>query len=170
METATVVSHNRAPNGPDVTRASDFYETRARQLRNEAPARAIERVVGAGVRLLRRFAAWRERRALLTTLGHLEPWQLKDIGISRTDLQAIADGSFFQDASRRQRAPHEVVISTTEGSWIERELPGIRATTLTPAGPRLDVGRQRWPRETFNEPEAGLASAGSTTASRSTHD
>lgn len=64
----------------------------------------VQALVSAVVRQWQRLRDYRERRALLRTLESLQPWQLKDIGVSRADLEAIADGSFSKDPSRRARA------------------------------------------------------------------
>ena len=58
-------------------------------------------VARAGVELWRGLRDYCERRALLRALGRLEPWQLRDIGVTRADLEAIAENSLHPAARRR---------------------------------------------------------------------
>lgn len=51
----------------------------------------------------RRIAERVARRAAFRALSRLDHHQLRDMGLSRADLDAIADGSFDRDKTRRQR-------------------------------------------------------------------
>jgi uncharacterized protein YjiS (DUF1127 family) len=108
--------------------------------RGEAGARAAAPVRRAAVRALRRqlqraAAAWREyrrRHRLEQELRGLDRRQLADIGLTRGDVPAVIDGSYFRDSSRRRHAP-----AASATAWTDRDPPRIAravATTAPSAG------------------------------------
>lgn len=73
-----------------------YYEQRARKLRARWMRSWLHGVVD-------RVAAFWRRRATAAKLYALDERTLRDIGITRGDIPAIASGAFFQDETRRQR-------------------------------------------------------------------
>ncbi|MDP1680146.1 MAG: branched-chain-amino-acid transaminase [Burkholderiales bacterium] len=85
------------------------HERRARRLRAQAIQQWLD---GLGHLLLRFWNCLRDCARSIATrreLAALDQRTLKDIGLAPADLPAVADGSFLEDATRRQRAlPHPV--------------------------------------------------------------
>ena len=94
-----------APRCRTATGALDIacYERQARQLRAQFMHARLSRL------LLLLGTAWRQvktrfrRLARQRELNALDDHALRDLGLDRSDLSAIASGAFFADASRRQR-------------------------------------------------------------------
>jgi uncharacterized protein YjiS (DUF1127 family) len=132
--------HRVAPGAIDI----DYYLARARRRRGVAVRGWLRAAVRAVARQLRRARiAWdahRQRHRLERELQHLDHRQLADIGLARSDVPAVIDGSYFRDASRR---PHAPPARTT--AWIDRDPPRVaRAAVMAPTrlGADLLLGRQ----------------------------
>lgn len=54
-------------------------------------------------RCIGRIQDWWNRRRAERALYALDDRALRDIGVARSDIPSIADGSYFRDSSRRQR-------------------------------------------------------------------
>jgi uncharacterized protein YjiS (DUF1127 family) len=115
----------------------NVYRTQANQLRAEA-MREIARDVSAGlIRLAQRVRAaihdYRQRRAAYRELVALDAQALHDIGVSRSDIDAIANGRFADDRSRCRK---HVAMSLDNPApvipWRERARPGIRPAVASP--------------------------------------
>ncbi len=78
--------HRYAPRAPVDQEAIDAATRRARQLRGEFFAGALERVVKA-------FIRWNQRHALSHRLQALPDYLLKDIGIGRGQIPAVVSGA-----------------------------------------------------------------------------
>lgn len=86
-----------------------YYEKRARALRARCMRFWLHRLIRSVVRF------WR-RRAVAAELWSLDESAMRDIGIARSDIAAIASGAYFQDESRRQRGTvHRVAPAA--GEW-----------------------------------------------------
>lgn len=70
----------------------EYYECRTRQLRSQY-------ITGL---LVRFFGRWR-RRSVRLERGALDARTSHDIGVSQSEIPAIASGAYFRDAIRRQR-------------------------------------------------------------------
>jgi len=80
------------------------YERRARRLRAQFLRESFSRLrllLGAAWRRVRRYAT---RRAWQRELSALDDHALKDLALDRSDLAALASGTFFVDTTRRQRS------------------------------------------------------------------
>lgn len=93
---ATIGSSKRVRRTPDGSIDVRYYERRARRLR----ARWVR---SCAVRLWRRMVDAFRRSAVIRELNALDERTLRDIGIGRADIDAIASGDFCRDPSRRQR-------------------------------------------------------------------
>ena len=115
----------------------DYYRTQANQLRAEAMREIANDLASGLAQLVHRVRAWihdyRQRRAAYRELGALDAQALHDIGVSRSDIDAIASGRFADDRSRCRK---HVVMSLDNPApvipWRERERPGIRAVVASP--------------------------------------
>lgn len=71
------------------------------------PGKAIEEAVRTTTGFLRhtwmRVSNYFKRRRQYRELARLDVRQLRDIGLTPSDLDALADGTFFNDPTRRQR-------------------------------------------------------------------
>ena len=110
-----------APICRTATGASDIacYERQARQLRAQFMRAGLSHL------LLLLGIAWRhvkigfKRHARQRELNALDDHALRDLGLDRSDLSAIASGAFFDDTSRRQRGgskPKPSKVKQTEKS------------------------------------------------------
>jgi uncharacterized protein YjiS (DUF1127 family) len=72
----------------------------------------------------RRVTEYLARRRQYRELTALDRDQLRDIGLVPADLAAVADGTFFNDPSRRQR--YQTPSHVAAANWTTREQPGIR--------------------------------------------
>ena len=91
--------HRYAPRAPVDQEAIEAAIRRARQLRSEFFAGALERVVKA-------FIRWNQRHALNHRLQTLPDYLLKDIGIGRGQLPAVVSGA--------RRRPSQVFAGALE--------------------------------------------------------
>ena len=117
---ARVLAAGRQPSAIDM----DYYLARARRRRAVVMRRALRAALRALARQLKRAgSAWQEyrcRHRLEQELRVLDRRQLADIGLTRSDLPAVVDGSYFRDTSRRPHAP-----VAHAAAWIDREAPGV---------------------------------------------
>lgn len=79
------------------------YVARAHCLHARAIGDSVAHLFRWLATLARRLRQAMARRAAYRALSNLDTHQLRDMGLSRADLDAIADGSFDRDTSRRQR-------------------------------------------------------------------
>ena len=84
--------HRYRPRAPVDYKAIEANIRRARQLRSEFLAAALERVVKA-------FIRWNQRNALNHRLQALPDYLLKDIGIGRGQIPAVVSGALKRQAS-----------------------------------------------------------------------
>ncbi len=104
--------HRYAPRAPGDQEAIDAATLRARQLRGEFFAGALERVVEA-------FIRWNRRHALNHRLQAMPDYLLKDIGICRGQIPAVVSG-----ALKRQASPLAEAVSQGSLSFFgARERP-----------------------------------------------
>lgn len=96
----------------------DYYACRARQLRSQYLNSLIDRFI--------RF--WR-RRSVHLELESLDERTLHDIGIARYEIPAIANGTYFQDTTRRQRGLQTVLLLTEgeERHMYDRDMLNLMA-------------------------------------------
>lgn len=102
-----------APRCRTATGALDIacYEREARRLRAQFMHVFISRL------LLLLGTAWRQVKTCFSRLTRqrelnaLDDHALRDLGLDRGDLSAIASGAFFDDASRRQRGVPKTIPS-----------------------------------------------------------
>lgn len=72
--------------------------------------------------------SYRQRRSAYRELAALDTQALHDMGITRDDIDAVADGRFTRDGSRyRQRKILSFHHTAAPTSWTQRERPGIRS-------------------------------------------
>jgi uncharacterized protein YjiS (DUF1127 family) len=115
----------------------DDYRSQANQLRSEAVREIGRDVASTLARLARRIHAaihdYRQRRAAYRELTALDAQALHDIGVSRSDIDAIASGRFSDDRSRCRK---HVAMSLDKPAqvipWRERARPGIRPVVASP--------------------------------------
>ena len=113
-----------APRPRTATGALDiaYYEHQARQLRAQFMHAGLSHL------LLLLEMTWKHvkigfnRHAGQGELNALDDHALRDIGLERSDLSAIASGAFFDDASRRQRG-----ASKTKPSKVKHAKKPMRA-------------------------------------------
>lgn len=82
----------------------EYYTRRARALRSETVGIGLGRFSAWLGRLVHRLVARIARRRTRNELAALDRRTLQDLGISRNDIDAIASGDFFTDATRQQHA------------------------------------------------------------------
>jgi uncharacterized protein YjiS (DUF1127 family) len=130
METTDLtLSPRRSSNGAlDI----DHYRAHMNDVRAAAMRQALRDALSGLITLTRRaiaaIQAYRQRRAAYRELSALDAQALGDIGISRSDIDAVADGRFREDRSRC-RKHYAMSLGNTEPvvPWLERARPGIRA-------------------------------------------
>ena len=88
----------RADGAPD----TEFYLRRAHDLRADF-LRAVFSCIMRGRRAWGCIRAKLEERASLQGLSALSARELKDLGIARSDIDAIASGAYFTDLTRDAR-------------------------------------------------------------------
>lgn len=72
--------------------------------------------------------SYRQRRSTYRELAALDTQALHDMGITRDDIGAVADGRFTRDGSRyRQRKILSFHYTAAPTSWAQRQRPGIRS-------------------------------------------
>lgn len=74
------------------------------------------------------FRSYRQRRRAYRELAALDAQALHDIGITRDDIAAVADGRFGHDPSRYRQ--HKLISfhdTAPPVPWLDRERPGIRS-------------------------------------------
>jgi uncharacterized protein YjiS (DUF1127 family) len=134
METIDTLPSRRSANGAvDI----DYYRAHANRLRAAAMHEALKDLAAGLAKLAQRAGAaihaWRQRRAAYRELSALDAQALHDIGISRGEIEAVANGGFGGDSSRcRKHYALALDNPAVVESWRERERPGIRATALAP--------------------------------------
>ena len=99
--------HRYAPRAPVDQEAIEAAIRRARQLRSEFFAAALERLVKA-------FIRWNQRNALNRRLQALPDYLLKDIGIGRGQIPAVVSG-----ALKRQASPLAEAVSQGSLSFLD---------------------------------------------------
>ena len=99
--------HRYAPRAPVDHETIEAATLRARQLRGEFLAGALERVVEA-------FIRWNRRHALNHRLQTLPDYLLKDIGIGRDQIPAVVSG-----ALKRQPSPLAEAVSQGPLSFLD---------------------------------------------------
>lgn len=97
----TATSVRRTRSGAVDTK---YYARRARVLRAEAVGAGLGRFGVWLVRLAHRLGTRLARFRTRNTLAALDHRMLQDLGIGRNDIDAIANGDFFTDATRQRQA------------------------------------------------------------------
>jgi uncharacterized protein YjiS (DUF1127 family) len=115
----------------------DDYRPQANQLRAEAVREIGRDLASTLARLARRVHAaihdYRQRRAAYRELTALDAQALHDIGVSRSDIDAIASGRLSDDRSRcRKHVAMSLDKPATVVPWRERTRPGIRSAAASP--------------------------------------
>jgi uncharacterized protein YjiS (DUF1127 family) len=111
----------------------DYYRARAERLRAEAFAHAIRQsgrwVAQLAVKISRWFGDYRQRQRTARELLALDAHALRDIGISRGDIDAVVRGEFASDATRHSRLQPLADRNSTPAaiSWVNRDRPGVRS-------------------------------------------
>lgn len=86
---------------------TEYYRDQARRLRAEVLREATQRIIARVASCLHQpihcLRQWRQRRAQRRQLAQLSARELRDIGIGRNDIEAIASGDFFTDTTRRRQ-------------------------------------------------------------------
>jgi len=82
---------------------TEYYARRARTLRAETVDIGLGRFGAWLGRLVHRLVARIARLRTRNALSALDRRMLQDLGIGRNDIDAIASGDFFTDATRRRQ-------------------------------------------------------------------
>jgi uncharacterized protein YjiS (DUF1127 family) len=82
---------------------TEYYARRARALRAEAVGIGLGRFSAWLGRLLRGLAAHFARIRARKALAALDRRMLQDLGIGRSDIDAIVNGNFFANSMRRRQ-------------------------------------------------------------------
>jgi uncharacterized protein YjiS (DUF1127 family) len=82
----------------------DYYTRRARALRSETVGIGLGRISALLGRLAHRLIARIARLRTRNALAALDHRMLQDLGIGRSDIDAIASGDFFSDVTRQRQA------------------------------------------------------------------
>jgi uncharacterized protein YjiS (DUF1127 family) len=98
---STATSVRRTRSGAVDT---EYYARRARALRAETVGIGLGRFSAWVARLVHRLIARIARFRTRNALTALDRRMLQDLGIGRSDIDAIASGDFFTDATRQRQA------------------------------------------------------------------
>jgi uncharacterized protein YjiS (DUF1127 family) len=109
--------HNNCPHGssqPDIRRTASgaidtgYYCRRARAERSDFLHAVLSSIVRRGWNAWSRIKREMERRSVRQQLSVFSARELRDIGATRNDIDAIASGAYAADRTRCARGPEQV--------------------------------------------------------------
>ncbi len=122
-------SYEQQPDWLDRSNDVEHLIAQARVARAQAVAHYVKlgaaRLAHGVAALLRPFRQWQERLALRAELDHMSDLELRDIGLSRCDIDAVVDGSYRDERAPVRRRPLLVRLD-----------PGPRRVEPQPGGTR----------------------------------